>query len=126
MSRYLVDTDVLVDFLRGRSQAVDWIAQCARPPMISTVTVAELHAGMRPDEAFALDTMLAVLVSVPVDDAVARLAGKIRREFGPSHGTGMADAMIAASAMESDAVLVTLNRKHFPMVDKLQVPYARY
>jgi predicted nucleic acid-binding protein len=48
-----------------------------------------------------------------------------RRDYGKSHGVGLADALIAASAEMRGAVLVTLNRKHFPMLPTVIVPYQK-
>ena len=62
---------------------------------------------------------------VPVDERLARSGGQLRREYHESHGVGLADALIAASAAEREAGLVTFNRRHYPMVDDLTIPYDR-
>jgi predicted nucleic acid-binding protein len=49
----------------------------------------------------------------------------LRGRFGSSHGTGLADALIAATANQHDSILVTLNRKRYPVVSKCEVPYAK-
>ncbi|PKL95954.1 MAG: VapC toxin family PIN domain ribonuclease [Gammaproteobacteria bacterium HGW-Gammaproteobacteria-8] len=125
MSRYLIDTDVLIDFLRGHSAAVAWLNACQQPPMIAVITVAELHAGMREGEEAALDALIESFDMVEIDAAIARRGGDLRRRFGPSHGTGLADALIAACAQSVNASLVTLNTRHFPMMERLVAPYAR-
>lgn len=56
---------------------------------------------------------------------MARRGGEYRRDYGPSHGTGLADALIAATAEAVGATLVTFNRRHYPMVARVQVPYRR-
>lgn len=48
-----------------------------------------------------------------------------RRDFGPSHAVGLADAVIAPTASEKGATLVTTNRKHFPMLMSLMVLYRK-
>ncbi len=123
MSQILVDTDILIDFLRGKPDAMAWLDNCSQPPLVSTVTVAELHAGLRDGEEGAMEALLSALGRVTIDDRVARLAGRLRREYGPSHGTGLADAMIAASAVIAEARLVTRNARHYPMLERLVVPY---
>jgi len=55
----------------------------------------------------------------------AMQAGLLRRQFGHSHGTGLADALIAASVQAAGATLATLNRRHFPMLANVLVPYAK-
>lgn len=125
MTSLLVDTDVLIDFLRGYAPAVEWMADRRNPPLVSVVTIAELRAGMRAGEEAALETLFDALVAVPVDERIAGRAGDLRREFGPGHGTGLADALIAASAINTGAGLVTLNAKHYPMMDGLLQPYQK-
>ena len=51
--------------------------------------------------------------------------GLFRRDYGKSHGVGLADALIAATAELAQATLVTLNAKHFPMLPTVLVPYQK-
>lgn len=54
---------------------------------------------------------------------IAERGGYFKRDCQPSHGTGLADALIAATADVQHARLVTLNVKHFPMLEDGMVPY---
>ena len=45
------------------------------------------------------------------------MAGKWLVKYRRSHGIEIADALIAASAVENNAELWTGNRKHYPMKD---------
>ena len=63
---------------------------------------------------------------VKIDPAIAMKGGLYRREFFRSHGTGLADALIAASTDFVSATLITLNKKHFPMLKKVTVPYRKH
>jgi predicted nucleic acid-binding protein len=125
-SPLLLNTDVLIDYLRGQPDAVTYLENLTDPLFVSAVTVAELYAGVREGvERAALETFLATFVVIPVDDAIARQGGLYRRDFGKSHGTGLADALIAATAELRHATLVPLNKKHFPMVATVLVPYHK-
>ena len=42
-----------------------------------------------------------------------------------SHGVGLADAILAATAESEDAELKTLNRKHYPMLKGLRPAYMK-
>ena len=124
--RLLVDTDVLVDYLRGVPLAVDYLEGATETLLISAVTVAELFAGVREGkERTALDAFLAAFEIAPLDRAAAERGGLYRRDFGRSHNTGLADALIAATAELQQARLVTLNVKHFPMLADVLVPYRK-
>jgi len=48
-----------------------------------------------------------------------------RRDYGKSHGVGIADAIIAALAKDLNAKLATLNKKHYPMLQAIEVPYHK-
>jgi predicted nucleic acid-binding protein len=62
---------------------------------------------------------------VAVDEAIAVKGGLYRRDYSKSHNTGLADALIAATAEIKNAELVTLNKKHFPMLSNVIVPYQK-
>jgi len=89
----LLDTDVLIDYLRGQAKAVAFIDGLTDDQILSAITVAELYAGVRDGpERTALDAFVAAFEVVPVDDAIAIQGGLYRRDFGKSHGVGLADA----------------------------------
>ena len=120
----LLDTDVLIDYLRARSEAVTYIESLTEPLLMSAITLAELYAGVREGaERTALDAFVRAFVVLPVDDEVAVKGGLYRRDYSKSHNVGLADALIAATAETHSATLVTLNRKHFPMLTNVVVPY---
>lgn len=124
--RLLIDTDVLIDYLRGRPEAVSYLESLTGQLLISAMTVAELHAGVREgEEREALDSFVASFEIVPVTQAIASVGGLRRRDYGKSHGVGLADAIIAATAEVKQAELVTLNKKHFPMLENVIVPYQK-
>ena len=123
--RLLLDSDVLIEYLRGRREAVEYLEGITSDLYISAISVAELFAGVRDnEEEESLKQFLLAFTVLPVTEKVARLGGIYRRDFGPGHGTGLADALIAATAEENGAYLVTFNRRHFPMVE-ITVPYER-
>jgi len=122
----LVDTDVLIDYLRAVPEAVRYLEGRSEALFVSAITVAELFSGVRDgDERTALDAFLSAFEVVPVDPVIAKQGGLLRREHAKRHGTGLADALIAATAEQVNARLVTLNRKHFPMIEDLEVPYRK-
>jgi predicted nucleic acid-binding protein len=125
-ARLLIDTDVLIDYLRGQVQAVAYVEGRAETLLVSAITVAELFAGVREGkERTALSAFLSAFEVVAVDSVIAERGGLFRRDYGRSHSTGLADALIAATAEQEQAQLVTLNRKHFPMLSDVHVPYSK-
>ena len=99
----LIDTDVLIDHLRG---AVE-LKPGRHRVHYSVVTRAELFAGNT--AADLSSRLLAPFRELPVDGVIAERAGRIVREFG----VRLPDALIAATAIEHDLSVVTGNRRHF-------------
>ena len=125
----LLDTDVLIDFLRGRDEAISFVSARSERIVMSSVSVAELYAGVRGGkegtEQVALDDLLGLFRVVPVTVDIGRLGGLYKRDYGASHGVGLADAIIAATATLEDAALETLNVKHYPMFAGLEPAYRK-
>lgn len=107
----LVDTDVLIDHLRGERR----LSAKSRALAISVITRCELFAGR--DEPELLRRFLSPLTELPVDSAIAQLAGRMRSETG----IATPDALIAATALAHRLPLMTRNRRHFGRVADLHV-----
>ena len=116
----LVDTDVAIDFLRRRDYAQKLLEHWAEEGLlaISTLTHLEIYQGMRAGEEGATSAFLDGLTSVVVDVPVARRAGRMLGELrSKGLATGIADAIIAATALELGAPLLTNNVEHYPFPD---------
>lgn len=111
MADVLVDTDVLIDHLRGAAE----LKPGRNRLHYSVITRAELYAG---STASALtDRLLEPLREIPVDREVAERAGRVVREFG----LRLPDALIAATALERGLQLATRNRRDFAKVRGLRM-----
>jgi predicted nucleic acid-binding protein len=122
----LLDTDVLVDFLRGHSKAVAFVNAHSARIILSSIVVAELYAGVKGDaEQAALEDFVSLFRVVPVSAEIAKSGGLYKRDYGKSHGVGLADAILAATAEAENAELKTFNRKHYPMLKGLRPAYTK-
>ncbi len=122
----LVDTDVLVDFLRGYDQAVAFVNEFFPRIILSPIVVAELYAGVKGSaELTVLENFVSVFRVVPLTAEIARIGGLYKRDFGKSHGVGLADAILAATANIEKAELKTLSVKHYPMIRNLEPAYKK-
>src|SRR6266404_4211584 len=93
----LLDTDVLIDYLRGLPAARDYFKSLGAAA-VSVVTITEIISGIRDDEESAVNDLFGTLQIINVDEHIAREAGRLRRKFFRSHHVETADALIAATS----------------------------
>jgi predicted nucleic acid-binding protein len=121
MSGVLVDTDILIEVLRGRKAEVVrmWSQTVSEeePLFYSPVTLAEIRHGMRGHERESTERVFSPMLSVPMEAEIGARAGDYLRAFHASHSLELGDALIAATASIHQLALWTQNRKHFPMKD---------
>lgn len=117
--RLLLDTSVLIDVLRARRGRMRWLAELLRSGHsleTSALNLAEVYAGMRPEEEIKTKAFLVELLCHPVTPETGEMAGKLKSSWARRGRTlALADAIVAAVAMEQGCALVTDNRKDFPM-----------
>jgi len=115
----LFDTNILIDLLRGRTQARDEVARFD-DRAISMITWIEVMVGA-PDEArTATRAFMAGFTLVDLDEAVAARAVELRRRYRMK----LPDAVIWATAQIGGRLLVTRNTKDLPADDPgVRVPY---
>jgi predicted nucleic acid-binding protein len=123
---FLLDTDVLVDFLRGYSKAVTFVNANSTRIILPSIVVAELYAGVKGDsELTVLENFVSLFRVIPMTSEIAKKGGLYKRDYGKSHGVGLADAIIAATCEAENAELKTLNIKHYPMIKSLTPTYKK-
>ncbi len=126
MGQLLLDTDVMVDYLRGNPAAVAFLKRHADDAVLASITVAELYAGVREgEEREILEAVISLFPIVAITHEVAKEAGLLKRDFGKSHAVGLADAIIAAVVRVEKVELATLNVKHYPMIAGLKPAYTK-
>jgi predicted nucleic acid-binding protein len=115
----LLDSDILIEIARGRSVEViaRWseLASAQYAILFSPVSIAEVWQGALQREHPVLARFFEMLTCVPIDAEIGREAGEFLHAYHKSHRLELGDALIAASAIRSRALLWTRNRKHYPM-----------
>ena len=127
--RYLLDTNVWVDYLNQSSGSVTARIQRADPDELglSTVVLAELRYGADKSQRPArnhdrIDTLVQEIPGLDFDEAAAAAFGRLRTALeAQGSPIGPYDMMIAAQALSRRLVLVTDNVREFGRVKGLQV-----
>ncbi len=124
MTEVLLDTCVVIDFLRNRGNAEAYLNSLTAKPAVSVLTLTEVHAGLRSQsQELAARQFFNECKVCRVTADIAEGAGAILRHYGASHAIDVPDAIIAATAEHHDLELATLNVKHFPMFKRLRAAY---
>lgn len=114
--RVLVDSDVLIEFLRGRETVVENIRQLYSKgaELCDTAVVrSEIGAGVRVSELPRVTSLFRVLTCLPLGAREGELAGRLLSRFRASHGLELGDALMAATSITHQVPLWTLNVRHF-------------
>jgi predicted nucleic acid-binding protein len=118
MDKVLLDSDVIIWYLRGRESTRAWVRQLSQHdvPCCSTLSVTEVVAGMRPREETATREFLQALRAVEVDRNIAWQAGELIGTYGRRGITlDFVDATIVATCLRHRLFLATHNVKHYPI-----------
>lgn len=119
MPTYLLDTSVIIDAInnkKNRRQLLRDLLQGGNSLACCPVNVAEVYAGMRPNEEQSTAAFLNTLNYYPLTFPISRLGGELKRDFGKKGTTlSLTDTLIAAVAIHHQLPLLTDNTKHYPM-----------
>jgi len=121
MKQYLVDTSIIIAHLRGTAGA-QITNETRLNCVLSYVTVGELLQGARNKREQKTTTDVCSLFDIDWGSlSINRTSHRLLSEYAMSHGMGVMDAIIAATALERDLTIVTLNVKHFSCVTGIRV-----
>lgn len=118
MSDLLLDSGILILHLRNQPGYTALLNRLAEEGtlFISTMTRFEILQGMKEREKQVTLETLEALESLPVLEDIADKAGELVRDWRARGVTlGIADVLIAATALQHNLALLTTNPRHFPM-----------
>ncbi len=116
----LLDTDVIIEVLRGRRRvvkALESLEESGVPTYCTAISWAEIYAGIRPGDETLTEAFFQARGEVVLDAVAGRHAGAYLARYAASHGLELADALVAAAAATSGLQLWTQNARHYPMPD---------
>ncbi len=119
MADYLLDTTALIDHLHGRQEVMvlfSNLVQQGHRLGLCCVNVAELYSGLSQEERTRADRLIATLEYYELTSQIAKEAGRHLYEYArQGRSLSTTDTLIAATAINQGAILVTANTKDFPM-----------
>ena len=118
----ILDSNILIDILKGRQEAIDKVQDLSSPLSISVITAMELVVGARNiQEVTKLEQFIDIFEVIHLDQTISDLALKLITEYSKSHALDIPDSLIAATTMINRAKLFTYNIKDFRFIPKLDL-----
>lgn len=127
MADFLIDIDVLVDISKAHTEAADFVDALPGELAMSRISAMELIIGARNKrEQAIIENFINCYRIEEVSDVIGQSAYHYVKQYAKSHGMMIADALIAATAMVNNLVLVSKNEKHFKAIEGLKFLRAAY
>jgi tRNA(fMet)-specific endonuclease VapC len=125
----VADTDVLIDYLRGRTPMASRVELelQTRGFFTTAVTAFELWAGVKTArQSSAVELLLEAMTILPLEVEAARKGAEVRKALlARGEDIGMADSLIAGICLCARGTLLTRNRRHFERIGDLKLTVAQ-
>ena len=126
MKGLLIDSDIVIDYLRGLNNSEEFLVSASRNYRLylSVITICEVYSGKETknfERRKEIDKFLNNFQISLVTPSIAKLAGELRRDYSRP----FADMLVASSALLYNFILATRNTKHFKNITNLKIlkPY---
>lgn len=123
MNGYLLDSDIIIDFLRRKRETVELIRSLIGKGTVGcgSLSIIEVVGGMKSGEEKPTYSFIRGLKVYSVTDKVCWIAAEEQRRLRESGITiGTVDVTQAAICLINNLVLVTSNKRHYHHIEKLK------
>ena len=120
----LIDTDILIDTGRDVQEAIELLKRVEKETTlaISVITQMELIVGCQSKKEYrSLERFLSRFEIISLNGQISTIAVDLLRDYRLSHGLLIADALIAATAINLNIPFVSKNQKDYRFIPKLNL-----
>jgi predicted nucleic acid-binding protein len=120
--RILIDTDIIIDYIKGVRVAKELFRTKAVDLYCSILTKKELLSkrGLKDSKRKRIITLLERTKVLRIDDDIHKKYMALMKEYGESPHS-IADYVIAATAWSKRIPLLTRNRRHFEHIKEIKL-----
>lgn len=118
----IVDADVIIELLRKNPLAKSFLINevGSQNIILTCITVAEIQQGANNKENLQqINKVLKQYIVVPIDYSISNIFASLFENFTLSHASGIADTLVAATALHYNLPLLSINQKHFKHIPNL-------
>lgn len=119
----IFDTNILIELYRGNVSVKQEVQQMKADVFyVSCITLAEFMAGARnKEELKKIGKQLDKYTSIPINIEITGIFIDLFKTYTLSHKPGIADTLIAATALYYDLPVFTYNKKHFQFIPGIKL-----
>jgi tRNA(fMet)-specific endonuclease VapC len=120
LEKIVLDTNILIEILKGNSSILDRLKSSDGLYAISSISAMELYFGaLNKKELVTLKKFIAGFEVLEINENISADATALVYKYAKSHSLHIADALIASTALDNSSKLLTLNVKDFHFIDGL-------
>ncbi len=120
MEKIILDTNILIEVLKGNGSIVEKLEKQKFEYCISSITVMELYFGaLNKVELFSLKKFIKLFEIIELNDNISTISTELIFQYAKSHNLTIPDSLIASTAISEKIKLYTLNLKDFRYIDGL-------
>ncbi len=119
----IFDTTVLINLYRGDISVKQKIEEMSPDVIyISSITVAEFMVGAKDKlDMLKIQKHLSNYTPLPINELITDIFLELFTSYSLSHRPGIADTLIAATALYYELPIFTQNKKHFAFIPGIQL-----
>ena len=128
MALFLIDSDVCIDALNGKVLSQQLIRRLSQSDDICTcdVVLTEIYYGTYPEAEARTRELFEPMIFLPTSRNASIRAGRLRFQFARQGvQLGLPDSLVAATAIDHSATVVTANVRHFQIAGLTLLPVFR-
>jgi len=119
----LCDTNIIIELLKGNEKLISYVEKLGLDNIaISSVTLMELYFGVfNKTELQQIKKYIQGIPVLHIATNISETAVSLIEQYAKSHTLNIPDALIAATAIENNLKLLTLNVKDFKYISELKL-----
>ncbi len=122
MEMILLDTNILIEILKGNQTTIAQLEKLNSLFSISVISYMELiYGALNKNEVKKIEKFLYQFEIFPINEQISLKALELIKQYAKSHFLDIPDALIAATAIENDCQLFTYNLKDFQYIKNLNL-----
>lgn len=119
----ILDTNIIIELFKGNTKTIEILQSIEEEIFsVSVITAMELYYGaLNKRELNKIKKFLENFELLTINEEISKVALSLIEKYSKSHGLDIPDALIAATAIYYNALLLTYNKRDFEYIKDLKL-----